>query len=94
MVSDLTCILEDANVSSAICVGYVTYSSALPTNIQQQHRHDWGSQVCYEAARLRPDLFTAVAGVAIPVRTNILLRPLVSFMLPVSTYPPQDLSYQ
>ncbi|CAK5275906.1 unnamed protein product [Mycena citricolor] len=28
--------------------------------------HDWGAQVCYEAARMRPDLFTGVIGVAIP----------------------------
>jgi len=28
--------------------------------------HDWGSQVCYEAARMRPDIVTAVVGVAIP----------------------------
>ncbi|KAJ7031156.1 alpha/beta-hydrolase [Mycena alexandri] len=28
--------------------------------------HDWGSQVCYEAARMRPDLFHGVVGAAIP----------------------------
>ncbi|KAF7331051.1 Bifunctional epoxide hydrolase 2 [Mycena venus] len=28
--------------------------------------HDWGSQVCYEAARMRPDLFRGVVGIAIP----------------------------
>ncbi|KAF8960273.1 Alpha/Beta hydrolase protein [Flammula alnicola] len=28
--------------------------------------HDWGSPVCYEAARLRPDIFTAVVGVVTP----------------------------
>ncbi|KAF5363493.1 hypothetical protein D9756_001039 [Leucocoprinus leucothites] len=28
--------------------------------------HDWGSQVCYEAARMRPDLFTAVVGLVVP----------------------------
>lgn len=29
--------------------------------------HDWGSQVCYEAARMRPDIFKAVVGLCIPV---------------------------
>lgn len=30
-------------------------------------RHDWGSQVCYEAARSRPDIFLGVAGLVVPV---------------------------
>ena len=29
--------------------------------------HDWGAQVCWEAARMRPDRFEAVVGVAVPV---------------------------
>lgn len=37
-------------------------------------RHDWGSQVCYEAARMRPDIFTAVVAIAIPVT---LLHPAI-----------------
>ncbi|KAI0337357.1 alpha/beta-hydrolase [Trametopsis cervina] len=28
--------------------------------------HDWGTQTCYEAARMRPDVFEAVIGTAIP----------------------------
>ncbi|GLB33227.1 putative alpha beta-hydrolase [Lyophyllum shimeji] len=28
--------------------------------------HDWGSQVCYEAARMRPDIFEAVIGAVVP----------------------------
>ncbi|KAJ7499703.1 alpha/beta-hydrolase [Mycena latifolia] len=28
--------------------------------------HDWGTQVCYEAARMRPDLFRGVVGAVIP----------------------------
>lgn len=28
--------------------------------------HDWGSAVCYEAARLRPDIFKAVIGIVVP----------------------------
>ncbi|XP_006460446.1 hypothetical protein AGABI2DRAFT_184905 [Agaricus bisporus var. bisporus H97] len=33
--------------------------------------HDWGSQVCYEAARMRPDIFTAVVAIAIPYIPSI-----------------------
>lgn len=29
--------------------------------------HDWGTQVCYEAARMRPDIFERVIGTCIPV---------------------------
>jgi soluble epoxide hydrolase/lipid-phosphate phosphatase len=29
--------------------------------------HDWGAQLAYEAARERPDVFTAVVGITIPV---------------------------
>ncbi|KAG6811966.1 hypothetical protein H0H92_005070 [Tricholoma furcatifolium] len=28
--------------------------------------HDWGSQVCYEAARMRPDIFVKVVGAVVP----------------------------
>ncbi|KAF9457240.1 Alpha/Beta hydrolase protein [Collybia nuda] len=49
LAGDLTCILKDAHVSSAICVG-----------------HDWGAQLCYESARMRPDIFTAVVGAVVP----------------------------
>ncbi|KAG8705818.1 hypothetical protein FRC09_002744 [Ceratobasidium sp. 395] len=28
--------------------------------------HDWGAQICWQAARQRPDLFEAVAGAAVP----------------------------
>ena len=34
--------------------------------------HDWGAQVCWEAARMRPDIFEAVAAAVVPVRA--LLR--------------------
>jgi len=40
--------------------------------------HDWGSQLCWEAARMRPDRFEAVVGVAVPVS-----RLLVSYSLPL-----------
>ncbi|TRM68733.1 Alpha/Beta hydrolase protein [Schizophyllum amplum] len=49
LVGDMVCVLEDAGVTTATCVG-----------------HDWGSAVCYEAARSRPDIFTAVVGAAVP----------------------------
>ncbi|KAF8905777.1 Alpha/Beta hydrolase protein [Gymnopilus junonius] len=49
MTNDLLCVLQNAKVDSAICMG-----------------HDWGSSVCYEAARLRPDVFTAVVDVVVP----------------------------
>lgn len=50
IVGDFVCVLANAGVSKAVCIG-----------------HDWGSQLCYEAARMRPDLFEAVVGAAIPV---------------------------
>ncbi|KAJ7250402.1 Alpha/Beta hydrolase protein [Mycena rebaudengoi] len=28
--------------------------------------HDWGTQICFEAARMRPDIFRGVVGAAIP----------------------------
>jgi len=42
--------------------------------------HDWGSQVCWEAARMRPDRFEAVVGVAVPVST-LLTSYLILFIL-------------
>ncbi|KAJ7476956.1 alpha/beta-hydrolase [Mycena galericulata] len=32
--------------------------------------HDWGSQICYEAARMRPDLFRGVVGAVVPYITS------------------------
>ncbi|KAA1477488.1 alpha/beta-hydrolase [Dentipellis sp. KUC8613] len=49
LAGDLTCVLANAGVHNAICIG-----------------HDWGSQVCYEAGRERPDIFTALVGAALP----------------------------
>nr|GAT47192.1 alpha/beta-hydrolase [Mycena chlorophos] len=28
--------------------------------------HDWGSSICFAGARMRPDIFTAVTGIAVP----------------------------
>jgi soluble epoxide hydrolase/lipid-phosphate phosphatase len=72
LVGDLLCILENAGAPTAIAVGYV--ASSFNTYMQAFHppfrvtRHDWGSQLAYEAARERPDIFTAVIGITIPVR--------------------------
>ncbi|PPQ72056.1 hypothetical protein CVT26_006738 [Gymnopilus dilepis] len=73
MVSDLVCVLQHANVNSAICMG-----------------HDWGSSVCYEAARLRPDVFTAVIGVVVPY------LPSAGPYLPIKDFVPHipSLAYQ
>ncbi|KAK7053783.1 bifunctional epoxide hydrolase 2 [Favolaschia claudopus] len=46
--------------------------------------HDWGTQVCYEAARMRPDLFGAVLGAVIPYLPSagdfVPMEHLVSFL--------------
>ena len=75
LVGDLLCILESAGAPTAIAVGYVTPS--FDTCMQVFHRplrHDWGSQLAYEAARERPDIFTAVIGITIPV-SSLLSSP-------------------
>ncbi len=41
--------------------------------------HDWGSQVCWEAARMRPDRFEAVVGAAVPV--SRLLTPYLILLI-------------
>ena len=70
LVGDLLCILEHAGVHKAIVVGYVTlpylYFRHLIRHVAFT-RHDWGSQLAYEAARERPDVFTGVIGITIPV---------------------------
>ncbi|KAF9558413.1 alpha/beta-hydrolase [Agrocybe pediades] len=72
IVDDLICVLDDANVSSAICIG-----------------HDWGSSICYEAARLRPDRIKAVVGAVVPYVPSagdfLPIKELVP-MLPTLTY--------
>ncbi|KAJ3550596.1 hypothetical protein NMY22_g365 [Coprinellus aureogranulatus] len=72
LVGDLVCVLENAGVSQAICMG-----------------HDWGSAVCYEAARARPDIFIGVAGAVVPylpaAGEHLEVKDLVSF-LPKMTY--------
>lgn len=50
IISDLICVLDDATVEKAVCIG-----------------HDWGSQLCYESARMRPDRIEGVVGAVLPV---------------------------
>ncbi|KAG5638231.1 hypothetical protein H0H81_001105 [Sphagnurus paluster] len=51
--------------------------------------HDWGSQVCYEAARMRPDIVAAVIGAVVPYIPSagpfVPIKALVP-MLPKLTY--------
>ena len=76
MVGDLLCILEHANVFSAICMGYVckACSTIFKTELTADISHDWGSSICYEAARSRPDIFTGVVGGVVPVGNSSYLR--------------------
>ncbi|KAF5374196.1 hypothetical protein D9758_004629 [Tetrapyrgos nigripes] len=66
MVGDLTCILEDAGVEKAVCVG-----------------HDWGSSVCYEAARSRPDVFEGVVGGVVPYIPFVGNFTPISYLVPL-----------
>ncbi|KAF8994589.1 Alpha/Beta hydrolase protein [Cyathus striatus] len=54
MVGDLMCILQHAGVLAETRNNVVCMG------------HDWGSQICYETARIRPDVVTHVIGVAVP----------------------------
>ncbi len=72
LVGDLLCILEHAGAPTAIAVGYVIpsfdiYDADVSSTMS---RHDWGTQLAYEAARERPDIFTAVVGITIPVSSS------------------------
>lgn len=67
LVGDLTCVLDNAGVDKAICLG-----------------HDWGAQVCWEAARMRPDRIEAVAAAVVPVRVRIVLLTCVHLTLYMS----------
>jgi soluble epoxide hydrolase / lipid-phosphate phosphatase len=75
IVGDLVCVLRHAGVTShgVTCVGYAALSPAClyAWSDGSERRHDWGSQVCYEAARMRPDVFEAVVGIVVPVRISL-----------------------
>jgi len=53
--------------------------------------HDWGTQLAYEAARQRPDVFTAVVGITIPyipaagpfvpMETQVMAHPRLTYQL-------------
>ena len=53
--------------------------------LNTEHSHDWGAQVCYEAARERPDIVDAVVGTGIPVSTNALTLNISVEDIPVSS---------
>ncbi|KAI0303057.1 Alpha/Beta hydrolase protein [Russula brevipes] len=76
LVGDVMCILEHAGVSRAVVIGQVM--------------HDWGTQYAYEAARERPDVFTAVVGITIPY------SPAAGPFVPISALVPEfpRLAYQ
>ena len=70
LVGDLLCILEHAGAPGAIAVGYAKSRGGVISSLAKDiclERHDWGAQLAYEAARERPDIFTAVVGITIPV---------------------------
>jgi len=73
LVGDLLCILKHVGVLNVIAVGYALAPlSKLHLRTKTLQSHDWGAQLAYEAARERPDVFTAVVGITIPV----IARPL------------------
>ena len=76
MVDDLVCALDHARVKTALCLGFVIIVSASvqAADVSLFDSHDWGTQVCYEAARRRPDIFQAVIGTCIPVSCKIMSR--------------------
>jgi pimeloyl-ACP methyl ester carboxylesterase len=41
--------------------------------------HDWGAQVAWSAAQLRPDVFTAVAALSVPFRPRVPGKPPVAY---------------
>jgi soluble epoxide hydrolase/lipid-phosphate phosphatase len=93
MVGDLVCILEHAAVKSAICMGYESRFIAIDRfplmSIDSSLRHDWGAQICYEAARMRPDIFKAVAGLVIPVSCcHVVIRVICSTLSHLLQYIP------
>ena len=71
-MGDLVCILQHANVKSAICMGYDfnTFSSVGFSDSLYTSSHDWGASVCYEAARSRPDIVNGVIGIVVPVSNS------------------------
>ena len=54
------------------------------------HSHDWGTQLAYEAARERPDVFDAVVGITIPYTPSA--GPFVPISALVQQFP--HLAYQ
>lgn len=55
-------------------------------------RHDWGSAVCYEAGRSRPDIFKGIIGGVVPVRRVHIHRRLQCAHTNLSTFLPDQTS--
>ena len=75
-VDDLACVLEHANVAGkSICIGFVNLfprvGSCIDADALSYYRHDWGSSICWEAGRARPDIFSGVVSLALPVSTHL-----------------------
>jgi hypothetical protein len=60
-------------VTTRVCIKSCLHRVSIVSKPRDHHHlctmlsHDWGAQLCYEAARMRPDIFTAVVGSVIPV---------------------------
>lgn len=72
-VSDLVCVLKHAKVAGkSICIGFVNLflrvSPRQGFDAPGRSRHDWGSTICWEAGRSRPDIFEGVVSLTVPVR--------------------------
>ena len=70
MVSDMICVIQHAQVKETVCIGLAALSFQQIITEVGWSRHDWGSQICYEAARMRPDLLKGVVGAVVPVRLD------------------------
>ena len=70
VVDDYTCVLKNAGVEQVVCIGLSPLSCQADSHSSDAgplRRHDWGSAVCHEAGRMRPNLYNGVVGVTVPV---------------------------
>ena len=82
-VGDLVCALTHAGVAGKpICIGFVTVlpriGSPRDTDPLCCSSHDWGGSICWEAGRSRPDIFSGVVSLALPVSRPLLPKFTVS----------------
>lgn len=71
-VDDLVCVLKHAKVAGKpTCIGFVPLfpQTGLFSDVDTlgRARHDWGSSICWEAGRARPDIFSSVVSLTVPV---------------------------